>query len=68
MAGYSARLAVATTMTGLVFSGLATLEDPRYAVSAAVVFGLWSTWRLRAATRRWQDPVVRARVVAIVAG
>ena len=27
MAGYSARLAVVTTMTGLVFSGLAELRD-----------------------------------------
>ncbi len=68
MAGYSARLAVSTTFTGLAFSGLAELSDARYALSAAVVFLCWSGWRLRRATRRWDDPVVRARVVATVAG
>ncbi|MET0838595.1 MAG: hypothetical protein ABWY19_07440 [Marmoricola sp.] len=68
MAGYSARLAVATTVTGLIFSGLATLDDARYAVSVAVVLGFWSTWRLWVANRRWEDPAVRSRVVATVAG
>jgi hypothetical protein len=68
MAGYSARLAIVTTLTGLTFSGLAVLEDARYAVSVAVVFLFWSTWRLRSATRRWEDPVVRARVIATVSG
>ena len=38
MAGYSARLAVSTTFTGLTFSGLAELDDARYAVGVAVVF------------------------------
>ncbi len=32
MAGYSARLAVATTFTGLIFSGLAQLGDVRFAL------------------------------------
>ena len=68
MAGYSARLAVVTTLTGLAFSGLAELRDARYAVLAGVLFLLWSTWRLRAAGRRWEDPVVRSRVVATVSG
>jgi len=68
MAGYSARLAVVTTITGLTFSGLAEIRDARYAVSVAVVFLCWSCWRLWKATRRWEDPVVRARVVATVAG
>jgi hypothetical protein len=68
MAGYSARLAVSTTITGLSFSGLAQLSDARYAVSVAVVFLGWSLWRLHRANRRWQDPVVRSRVIATVAG
>jgi hypothetical protein len=68
MAGYSAKLAVVTTLTGLTFSGLAELQDARYAISVSVVFLSWSAWRLRLATRRWEDPVVRARVVATVAG
>jgi hypothetical protein len=67
MAGYSARLAVATTITGLAFSGLAEVSDARYAVSVAVVFLCWSAWRLRAASRRWDDPVTRSRVIATVA-
>jgi hypothetical protein len=68
MAGYSARLAVSTTITGLCFSGLAQVSDARYALCIAVVFLGWSSWRLHRATRRWQDPVVRSRVIATVAG
>jgi hypothetical protein len=68
MAGYSARLAMATTVTGLVFSGLAQLDDIRYAVAIAVILLLWSAWRLERAAGRWQDPVTRSRVVATVAG
>ena len=68
MAGYSARLAVATTVTGLVFSGLAQLDDVRYAVAIAVILLLWSAYRLERAAQRWQDPVTRSRVVATVAG
>jgi hypothetical protein len=68
MAGYSARLAVATTVTGLVFSGLAQLDDVRYAVSVAVILLLWSAYRLERAAQRWQDPVIRSRVVSTVAG
>jgi hypothetical protein len=68
MAGYSARLAVATTITGLSFSGLAELDDARYAVSIAVIFLFWSAWRLWKSLRRWEDPVVRSRVIATVAG
>ena len=68
MVGYSARLAVATTFTGLIFSGLSAVDDLRYALAAAVVFVSWSAGRLWLATRRWDDPQVRARVVATVAG
>jgi len=68
MAGYSARLAVVTTITGLAFSGLAQVPDVRYALAAALVLLLWSTWRLRGAARRWDQPEVRARVIATVSG
>jgi hypothetical protein len=68
MAAYSARLALATTVTGLVFSGLAQLDDVRYAVTMAVVMLLWSGWRLERSVQRWQDPVTRSRVVSVVAG
>ena len=50
MAGYSARLAMATTVTGLIFSGLAQLDDVRYSVAVAVIFLLWSAWRLQRAS------------------
>jgi hypothetical protein len=68
MAGYSARLALATTVTGLIFSGLAQVEDVRYAVLVAVVLLAWSGWRLERAAQRWDDPVTRSRVISIVAG
>ena len=67
MVGYSARLAVTTTLTGLVFSGLAQAADPRVAPVVAVPFLCWSTWRLGRTRRRWLDPADRARVVTAVA-
>ncbi len=68
MAGYSARLAIATTVTGLIFSGLAQLEDVRYAVSIAVVLLLCSAWRLERTAQRWDDPAIRSRVISVVSG
>jgi len=68
MAGDSAWLALATTLTGLVFYGLAQLDDVRHAVAAAVLLLLWSGWRLERAAQRWDDPVVRSRVISVVAG
>jgi len=68
MAGYSARLALVTTVTGLIFSGLATVEDVRYSVALTVILLIWSCWRLERSAQRWQDPVVRSRVIATVAG
>ena len=68
MAGYSARLALATTVTGLIFSGLAALDDVRYALLVAFLMLVWSAWRLERAAQRWDDPVVRSRVVSVVSG
>jgi hypothetical protein len=67
MAGYSARLAVVTTITGLIFSGLAEVENVRYAVVVTVILLCWSAWRLLRAGRRWEQPEVRSYVVATVA-
>jgi hypothetical protein len=67
MVGYSTRLAVSTTVTGLVFSGLTHLPDWRLAPIIAVPFLCWSSWRLLRTRRRWLDPVARARVVTLVA-
>jgi hypothetical protein len=67
MVGYSARLAVSTTLTGLVFSGLAQLPEASVSVFVAIVFLTWSSIRLARAARRWTVPATRARVITIVA-
>lgn len=67
MVGYSARLAVSTTLTSLVFSGLARASDWELSVLVAVPFLAWSTVRLLRTRRAWLDPVARARIVAAVA-
>lgn len=67
MVGYSSRLAVATTVTGLVFSALARLDDPAAAVLVAVPFLCWSGFRLARAHTRWTRPEERARVVVTAA-
>ena len=67
MVAYSARLAVAATLTGLVFSVVGRLFPWWYCVVLAVVlcatsvFSLWWTGRL------WEQPSVRSRVVETVA-
>ncbi len=67
MVGYSARLAVSTTVTGLVFSVFSRLDDWWAVVLLAVPMLCWSSWRLLRARRRWLDPVDRALVVTTVA-
>jgi hypothetical protein len=67
MVGYSARLAVSTTLTGLVFSGLAHSSDWTLSILVAVPFLAWSLARLLRTRRAWLDPVHRARVVQAVA-
>ncbi|GCD90348.1 hypothetical protein [Nocardioides sp. LS1] len=67
MVGYSVRLAVSTTVTGLVFTALSHAPDPRLPLLSAVPFLCWSLARLTRTRRRWLDPVDRARVVTAVA-
>lgn len=67
MVGYSTRLAISTTLTGLVFSGLARIPVWELSVFIAVPFLAWTTIRLLRTRRRWLDPVGRARVVTTVA-
>jgi hypothetical protein len=67
MVGYSSRLALSTTMTGLVFSGLSRVPDWRVSVLVAIPFLAWSTWRLVRVQQRWLDPVQRSAVVVSVA-
>ncbi len=67
MVGYSTRLAITTTLTGLVFSGMARVDDWKYSLVVAVPFLCWSLIRLLRTARAWADPVDRARVVMAVA-
>lgn len=67
MVGYSLRLAVATTCTGLLFAGLAAVGRPDLLTVVAAALLAGSAWRVRRATRRWCDPVCRSEVVAVVA-
>lgn len=67
MAGYSARLAVRTTLVGLVFSIAALGPDWRVPLLLAVPFLCWSGYRLLGTARTWAVPEVRSRVIAVVA-
>jgi hypothetical protein len=67
MAGYSARLALRTTIVGLVFSGTALAPDWRWAALVAVPLLCWSCWRLIRTADLWAVPEVRARVISVVA-
>jgi hypothetical protein len=68
MAGYSARLAIVTTVSGLVFSGLARVDAAGPMVAFALAIVLLAGRRVARVHRRWQDPLVRGRVIATVAG
>ena len=67
MVGYSARLAVSTTFTSLIFSGCAKVPDWRLSVVLAIPCLLWSGVRFARTARRWQDPVARALVITTTA-
>jgi hypothetical protein len=68
MVGYSTKLAVTTTLTSLIFSGLAMVDTWQLSVIVAVPFLSWSLVRMLHARDMWTDPVQRARVVTTVAG
>ncbi len=66
MVGYSARLALTTTLTGMVF-GVATFLPWPWSVLLALPFFLFSAAKLVGTSAEWADPSPRARVVATVA-
>jgi hypothetical protein len=68
MVGYSTKLAASTTVTSLIFSGLAKLDAWPLSVLVAAPFVAWSLLRLLAARDGWVEPAERARVVMTVAG
>jgi hypothetical protein len=67
MVGYSARLALSTTITGMVFSGLAQVPLWWLSPLIALPFVCWSLGRLLRAAHRWSDPFRRSYVVRTVA-
>lgn len=66
MVGYSARLALATTVTGLLFGTLGRFGAWWLPVVFAVPLLLFAARRLVRSWQAWCDPVDRARVVAAV--
>ncbi|WP_107774027.1 hypothetical protein [Nocardioides sediminis] len=67
MVGYSARLAVSTTLTAVLFSSAAQVPVWWLVPALAVPFVAWSTVRLLRARRHWVDAARRAHVVVTVA-
>ena len=67
MAGYAGRLSLSTTVTGMLFTGLAALPWVWAPPLLGALFLAWSVRRLRRARRRWLVPSDRARVVLAVA-
>jgi hypothetical protein len=67
MAGYAGRLSLVTTLTALLFTGLAAVPWAWVPAVAALPFLAWSTRRLVRARRRWLAGDERARVVLTVA-
>lgn len=66
MVGYSARLALSTTFTGMIFNLLAGAPWV-WSVLLAVPFLAWSAVKLARTAAAWSDPPTRARVIATVA-
>jgi len=67
MLGYSARLALGTTFTGMLFSAAAQGSSWLVAPVLAAPFLAWSGVRLVRAGRAWGRPADRSRVVTAVA-
>jgi hypothetical protein len=66
MVGYSARLAVATTFTGLLFTITSRLPWG-WSLLVCVPFLLWSAVKLHGTNAAWGVPEVRSGVIATVA-
>lgn len=66
MAAYSVRLAVSTTLVGVLFSTASHAGDWRVPAALVVPFVLFSARRLLGSRRLWMDPALRSRVVATV--
>jgi hypothetical protein len=67
MTGYSAKLVLAASVVGVALTLAARAPSPLWPVVVAIPSLLWSAVSLRRSVRRWEDPLERARVVAVVA-
>ncbi|WP_203338263.1 hypothetical protein [Nocardioides limicola] len=67
MVGYSARLAVVTTLTGVLFAGLARFGAWELSLACATPLLLFALRRLVRARAEWLDSDRRAQVIATVA-
>jgi hypothetical protein len=68
MVGYSSRLALVTTVTGMLFMGTSQASAWQLSVILAVPFLLVSLLRLLRTADLWERPEARARVVTTVVG
>ena len=66
MIGYSVRLALATTVTGMVLAALAAAGRADLVLAAGAILLCCSALRLTRVARRWSAPLRRSRVVAAV--
>lgn len=66
MVGYSTKLALVTTLTGLAFTVTAALVDWRWSLLVALPLLVVSGRRLLRTRHEWADPPIRSRVVSTV--
>ena len=67
MVGYSSKLALTTTLTGMLFMITGGVSEWRWSVLVAIPFLLFSSAKLVGTAHEWADPETRCRVVATVA-
>jgi F0F1-type ATP synthase membrane subunit c/vacuolar-type H+-ATPase subunit K len=67
MAAYAGKLSLVTTLTSMLFTGVAVTPWAWLPPAVAVPFLAYSAWKLVRARRRWLAPAERARVVLTVA-
>lgn len=67
MVGYAVRLALATTLTTMLVGGFAGVDRIDLVLVATAVLLAVSGLRMWRVVRRWDDPVLRSRVVTVVA-
>ena len=66
MVGYSSRLALSTTMTGLLFA-ITAQAGVDWSIIMALPFLAFSGYRLAKTAAVWADPEARCKVVSTVA-